>query len=73
MLISTPEEQGAITSVRAMAWQTGQAVGVFISGLVQTRFGFSPIFITTGILYSLAIFLTWIYFRPEEKKIAHAG
>jgi len=73
MLISSPEEQGAITSVRAMGWQTGQAVGVFISGLVQTRFGFSPLFITTGILYSLAISLTWIYFRPEEKKIAHAG
>ncbi len=68
MLISSPEEQAAIASVRAMGWQTGQAFGLFISGLVQTRFGFPPLFITTGILYALAIFLTWIYFRPGEKE-----
>ena len=68
MLISSPEEQAAIASVRAMGWQTGQAFGLFISGLVQTRFGFSPLFLTTGILYAVAIFLTWIYFRPGEKE-----
>jgi predicted MFS family arabinose efflux permease len=66
MLISPPEEQGAITSMRGIGWQTGQAAGVFISGIIQTRFGFSPLFITTGVLYTFAIFLTWIFFRPKE-------
>lgn len=73
MLVSEPEEQATIASVRGMGWQTGQAVGIFVSGLVQTRFGFSPLFITTGFLYILSTFLTWIYFRPKEKEMFHAG
>jgi MFS family permease len=73
MLISPPEEQGAITSVRGIGWQSGQAVGVLISGFVQTRFGFSPLFITTGILYAFAIFLTWTFFRPEEKQMPYTS
>jgi MFS family permease len=69
MLVSDPDEQGTITSLRAMGWQLGQVFGVIISGLIQTRFGFSPIFITTGVLYSLSVLLTWIYFRPAEKAL----
>ena len=73
MLLSEPQEQGVISSIRGMGWQTGQAVGIFVSGLVQTRFGFSPLFITTGILYILSTSLTWIYFRPREKELSHVG
>ena len=73
MLISEPEEQGAISSVKGIGWQAGQASGIFISGLVQARLGFSPLFITTGLLYIIAIYLTWIYFRPGEKEISYAG
>lgn len=73
MLNSSPEEQGTISSVRGVGWQLGQTVGVFISGLVQTRFGFSPLFITTGLLYSIAIILTWIYFRPREMELKNAS
>ena len=69
MMISEPHEQGTIASIRGMGWQLGQAVGIFISGLVQARYGFSPIFIATGLLYLVSIYLTWIYFRPEEKRI----
>lgn len=73
MLISRPEERGTIASVRAIGWQTGQAVGIFLSGLVQSRFGFEPIFITTGLLYAFTIILTWVYFRPGEKELSYAG
>ena len=73
MLVSRPEEQGAIASIPSIGWQMGQAVGIFLSGLVQTRFGFSPIFITTGLLYIISITLTWVYFRPGEKEHAYAG
>lgn len=73
MLISPPEEQGAIASVRGIGWQSGQAAGVFISGIIQTRYGFSPLFITTGILYALAIGLTWVFFRPIEKQQPSLG
>jgi MFS family permease len=72
MMESPPEEQGAISGVRGMGWQMGQTVGIFISGLVQSRFGFGPLFITTGFLYSLAIFLTWTYFRPMERQDSDA-
>jgi predicted MFS family arabinose efflux permease len=72
MLLSSPEEQAAISSVRGIGWQAGQALGVFISGLVQIRYGFSPLFITTGVLYTVSILMTWIYFRPSEKEMAHA-
>ena len=73
MLISPAEERGAITSVRAVGWQFGMTIGIFISGLVQTRLGFSPLFITTGILYGLATLLTWIFFRPREKELINAS
>ncbi len=72
MLVTPPEEQAAISSIRGIGWQTGQAVGIFISGLVQTRYGFSPLFITTSLCYSIAIILTWKFFRPHEKAKGHA-
>jgi len=72
MLVSPPEEQGAIASVRGIGWQSGQAVGIFISGLVQTRFGFPPLFIATSLCYTIAISMTWIFFRPQEKAAIHA-
>jgi len=71
MLVSQPEEQGAIASIPGIGWQSGQAVGILISGFVQTRFGFSPLFIITGLLYILSISLTWIFFRPGEKESTH--
>jgi MFS family permease len=73
MLVSEPGEQASIASIRGIGWQLGQALGILISGLVQTRYGFSPLFVTTGLLYIFAIILTWVYFRPEEKELYHAG
>ena len=73
MLVSPPEDQGVIASVRGVGWQLGQTLGVFISGLVQTRFGFPPLFIATGVLYTLATVLTWFWFRPLEKETPYAG
>ena len=67
MLVSQPEEQGAVAGIRGIGWQAGQVVGILISGLIQTRFGFSPLFITTGLLYFITIILTWVHFRPLEK------
>jgi MFS family permease len=59
-------EHGAVNSVRYMAWNLGWAVGPYLSGVVQARYGFSPLFLCTGILYALGIALTWIFFRPER-------
>jgi len=64
--------QTAVSSLRDIGRQAGQAVGIFISGLIQTRFFFSHLFITTILCYITAIGLTWNYFRPHVKDNAHA-
>ena len=63
----TPEhEQGLVSSVLNIAWQAGWAVGPFLSGLVQQTYGFAPIFITTTVLYIVAISVMWIFFGKTE-------
>jgi predicted MFS family arabinose efflux permease len=73
MLISRPDERGAVSSIRGMGWQLGQTIGTFSSGFVQARYGFSPLFITTAILYALATTLSWFWFRPPEKELSTVG
>jgi len=65
----TPEaEQGALNSIRSWAWNFGWAVGPYISGLVQEKYGFTPLFINTAVLYGIAIGLTWVFFRPKARR-----
>ncbi|MBN1146283.1 MAG: MFS transporter [Anaerolineales bacterium] len=63
-------EQATVNSVKETAWQLGWAVGPYISGLVQQHFGFTPLFIATGVLYACSTLLTWIYFHRSETPIA---
>ncbi len=63
----TPErERAAVNSVMALMWEVGWAVGPYLSGVVQARWGFAPLFISTAVLYTLAIGLTWLFFRDKE-------
>ena len=61
-------EQGAVNSMRGLAWNVGWAIGPYISGVVQARHGFAPLFIATAILYGLANMLTWIFFRTISRE-----
>lgn len=66
----TPEhEHGTVNSIQNIAWSLGWAIGPFLSGIVQERYGFTPLFITTSILYALAIGLTWLMFRGHEQAL----
>jgi MFS family permease len=68
-LEQTPQaEHGAVNSVRNLAWNMGWAVGPYLSGLVQQRWGFAPLFINTAVLYALAIGLEWAFFGSALKK-----
>jgi predicted MFS family arabinose efflux permease len=58
-------EHGTVNSIRSLAWNAGWAVGPYLSGLVQQRWGFAPLFVNTAVLYALAAVLTWIFFRPK--------
>ena len=64
----TPErQQGFVSSVLNIAWQIGWSVGPYLSGVVQVRYGFTPLFLATTVLYLLAIGTTWLFFRFSEK------
>ncbi len=64
---SLESEHGAVNSIRSLALNVGWAVGPYISGLVQQRYGFSPLFISTAVLYAISILLVWIFFRPRAQ------
>ena len=63
---SHESEHGAVNSIRNLAWNVGWTIGPYISGVVQQRYGFSPLFVSTAILYAIGISLTWFFFRPKE-------
>ncbi len=72
MDVSPSGQQSTISSIRGVGWQLGQSVGLYVSGLVQVKYGFSPLFITTAILYLISILLAWINFRPMERQLEAA-
>lgn len=61
-----PAERGLANSALNISWQIGWAIGPYISGLVQQHYGFAPLFITTAILYSLAVLLLRHFFLVLE-------
>jgi len=63
---TSENEQGTINSIRNVAWNVGWAVGPYISGVIQQRYGFSPLFMITTVLYGVAILLTWIFFGSHQ-------
>ncbi|MCJ7432061.1 MAG: MFS transporter [Anaerolineales bacterium] len=70
----TPErDQGMVNSVLNISWSLGWAVGPYISGLVQVAYGFTPLFITTGVLYLTAIIMTWVLFHKMDDRLTVDG
>jgi len=70
----TPEgQQGTASSFLNIAWQVGWSVGPYVSGVVQERYGFSPLFITTTILYIIAVGVMWRMFHNAEEIQAHVN
>jgi MFS family permease len=64
----TPEpQQGFVNSLLNLSWNVGWSVGPFLSGVVQQRYGFAPLFIATAVLYGLSNILIWTFFRDTEK------
>jgi len=61
-------EQGVVNSLISNSWTAGWAIGPFLSGLIQIRYGFQPLFLTTAFIYCLSILSTWIFFNQYEKK-----
>jgi len=66
-------EQGSVNSLRAWSWNFGWAVGPYLSGLVQQKYGFSPLFLITSVLYAVSIGLTWLFFGEQVKPLSLAA
>ncbi len=64
----SPGEQGAANSIFSISWTLGWAFGPYVSGIIQLRNGFNPLFIMTTILYFVATALIWLFFGVSEKK-----
>jgi MFS family permease len=64
-------EQGVVNSLISNSWTAGWAIGPFLSGLIQIRYGFQPLFLITASIYMLSILSTWIFFgKYEQEKLA---
>ncbi len=60
-------KRGIVSSVIQMSWSAGWAIGPFLSGFVQGRWGFPPLFVATSFFYAAAILaIGKFFFRLEQ-------
>jgi MFS family permease len=59
-------EQGLLSSMLTLSWQTGWALMPTVSGFIQEQYGFSLVFIATAILYAISTALIWLFFNKAE-------
>jgi MFS family permease len=70
-----PERERATgASLMTMSWDAGWSTAPLVSGLVQVRAGFSPLFVATTIVYSLALVAVYGFFvRPARGQTSVEG
>jgi MFS family permease len=57
-----PKSRAMVASLTSMAWNFGWAFSPSISGWLQVRYGFAPVYLSVIVLYTLSIFLYWRFF-----------
>jgi len=62
-------ERATVNAFASVTWNIGWAVCPYLSGVVQERWGFSPLFVATAALYGLAAVLTYWFFAASEPSI----
>lgn len=75
------EERGKLGAVLGLTWSVGRGIGPGISGVVQQRFGFAPLFLGTGATYLLAAVLLRTFFGdvqdtaqpPQARPVSEGG
>ncbi len=67
------KEQATVNSIMNVAWNTGYAVGPYLSGFIQEIAGFAPLFIATALLYAAATGMVWIFFHAVHPAEARRG
>jgi MFS family permease len=56
-----PSSRAMVASLVSMAWNFGWVISPTISGALQVRYGFGPSFLGTIILYTISVFLYWLF------------
>jgi MFS family permease len=62
-----PEARATVASLISMSWNFGWALGPTVSGWLQVRHGFDPVFLGTITTYTIAILLYWRFFWHESE------
>jgi MFS family permease len=62
------KSRGLIASLNSMIWNLGWAVSPSISGPIQARYGFDPVFAVTIVTYALSIYLVYRWFVRDRVK-----
>jgi MFS family permease len=57
-----PEARAMVASLTNMAWNFGWAFSPSISGFLQIKYGFNPVFLLVIVLYSVSVYLYWKFF-----------
>jgi MFS family permease len=64
------DEQGVLNSLIMLSWQAGWMVMPLLSGVIQERSGFTPVFLIAAVLLATGNFFKWIFFtRTKEKPV----
>ncbi len=64
--------RATVASLVSMSWNFGWAFSPMISGWFQVRYGFGPPFLGTILLYSVSIYLYWVFFWRKSVAVAPA-
>jgi len=62
-------ERGKLGAMLGLTWSVGRGIGPGISGVVQQRLGFAPLFLTTGATYLVAAVLLQTFFGHVERAV----
>jgi len=61
-----PEARATVASLVSMANSFGWALSPSVSGWLQVKYGFGPVFLCTITLYAVSVFLYWMFFwKPK--------
>lgn len=61
-----PKARSMVASLNNMAWNVGWAFSPSISGWLQVKYGFNPVYLLVILLYSFAVYLYWKFFWKND-------
>lgn len=64
-----PQARAMVASLTSMAWNFGWAFSPSISGWLQVRYGFAPVFALVILLYSISVYMYWKFFWKKPAPV----